>query len=302
MSGRSKSPRSRGGAAKPPRTAGPAAAERPKPRPQGKDPRAAAGGRLGTPKPGDLWLYGRHPVAAALLNPRRTLLRLAGTREALQALEPEMDRAGRRLPAPEVAEKADLDAFFPPGAVHQGLALKAAPLDTPGPEDMVRLAAGRESALLLVLDQVTDPHNVGAILRTAAAFGALGVMVQDRHSPEETGVLAKAASGALERVPLVRVPNLVRALKTLQEAGFWVAGLAADAPATVAGARLSGHVALCLGSEGDGLRRLTRDACDHLVRLPMVPGAIESLNVSNAAAVALYELRRDSLETAAPAS
>lgn len=298
MSGRSKPPRPHRGPAK----GKPVKAGGKDPRPphaKGARPNQPAS-RLGTPGPQDLWFHGRHPIAAALANPRRKLLRLVGTAEALQALEPDMDRAGNRLPPPEVAEKADLDAFFPPGTVHQGLALKTAPLDTLGPEDLVRLAAGRDSAAVLVLDQVTDPHNVGAILRSAAAFGALAVMVQDRHSPEETGVLAKAASGALERVAMARVPNLVRALKTLQDAGFWVAGLAADAPATVAGARLKGHIALCLGSEGEGLRRLTREACDHLVRLPMVPDAIESLNVSNAAAVALYELRRDDLEAATP--
>lgn len=144
----------------------------------------------------------------------------------------------------------------------------------------------------MVLDQVTDPHNVGAVLRSAAAFGALAVVVPDRHAPDETGTLAKSASGALERMPLVRVSNLVRALEQLKDGGFWIAGLAAEGTTTLAQAKLSGKTALVLGSEGEGLRRLTREHCDYLVRLPMTD-AVESLNVSNAAAVALYELIRD---------
>lgn len=153
------------------------------------------------------------------------------------------------------------------------------------------IAAGRESAVVMVLDQVTDPHNVGAVLRSAAAFGAIGLVVPDRHAPDETGTLAKSASGALERLPLVRVVNLVRALEELKEAGFWVAGLAGEATRTLAEANLSGRIALVLGSEGEGLRRLTREHCDHLVKLPQTD-LVESLNVSNAAAVALYELTR----------
>jgi 23S rRNA (guanosine2251-2'-O)-methyltransferase len=220
---------------------------------------------------------------------------LIGTREALDSLVPLIKR--HRQPA-EVLEtdRATLDELLGPGAVHQGLALRAGPLPELTADDLVARSTDQDDAVVLVLDQVTDPHNVGAILRSAAAFGALAVMVQDRHSPEQTGVLAKSASGTLEKVPLVRVPNLVRALETLKKGGFWIAGLAADGPTTIAGAKLSGKIALCLGSEGEGLRRLTREACDHLLRLPMVPGAVESLNVSNAAAVALYAARQSSLE------
>jgi len=256
---------------------------------------AAKSSRSSTTRPGELWLYGRHPVEAALLNPARRLRRLLGTGEALAALDGALARSPH-APVIDTVDRSLLDDLLGPGTVHQGLALRADPLPASAIEDVIARAQGRDTAVALILDQVTDPHNVGAILRSASAFGALAVIVQDRHSPEETGVLAKSASGALERVPVVRVPNLTRAIAALRDAGFWTAGLAADAPVTLAGARLSGHVALALGSEGEGLRRLTRESCDHLVRLPMAADAVESLNVSNAAAVALYELVRENLE------
>jgi 23S rRNA (guanosine2251-2'-O)-methyltransferase len=230
-----------------------------------------------------------------LLNPQRQLHRLIGTRDALDGLGSLLDRA--RKPAEIlVTERATLDELLGPNAVHQGLALKAGPLPELTADDLVARCADNANAVVLVLDQVTDPHNIGAILRSATAFGASAVIVQDRHSPEQTGVLAKAASGTLEKMPLIRVTNLVRTLETLKKGGFWVAGLAADGRTTIGGAKLSGKIALCLGSEGDGLRRLTREACDLLLRLPMVPGAVESLNVSNAAAVALYAARQEALE------
>lgn len=249
-------------------------------------------GRMGA---GEVWLYGRHPIEAALANPQRRVRRLLATPEAAAALSP--DLLAEHGTRPETVGRADLDAFLPPGAVHQGLALRVDALPALGPEDIAAAAEGRPGpAVVVALDQVTDPHNVGAVLRSAAAFGALAVVVQDRHSPDETGVLAKAASGALERVPLVRVANLTRALDAFRQRGFWTAGLAADAPHTVAGAGLPDRLVLVLGSEGQGMRRLTREHCDHLVRLPMVAGAVESLNVSNAAAVALYAVTHAALE------
>ncbi|CAA7627446.1 23S rRNA (guanosine(2251)-2'-O)-methyltransferase RlmB [Magnetospirillum sp. SS-4] len=252
-------------------------------RPQRRDTPQRGGGGGGA----SFWLYGSHAVGAALINPERKIRRLLATAEAAKGL------AGNRPGIPvEPAERAEIDRLLPMGAVHQGVAALVEPLPAQGIEDVCRAASLGETGVVVVLDQVTDPHNVGAILRSAAAFGALAVVVPDRHAPEETGALAKAASGALERMPLVRVTNVVRALDTLKESGFWVAGLAADAPKTLAGAALSGRVALVLGAEGEGLRRLTREHCDHLVRLPM-KGDMESLNVSNAAAVALYELARD---------
>lgn len=260
----------------------------------GKPPRprreSAGGGQGG----GEGWLYGRHPVEAALANPKRTIRTVVGTAEALAEIRPLLD-ARDEVPVVTPVERSRLDDMLPPGAVHQGLALKAEPLSAVTVDDLIRRCADVQDAVVVALDQVTDPHNVGAVMRSAAAFGAAAVLTQDRHAPEETAILAKSASGALERVPLVRVANLKQALDRLKEGGWWTAGLAADAPMTLAGARLSGRIVLVLGSEGAGMRRLTREACDHLVRLPMT-GAVESLNVSNAAAVALYELRRAALE------
>ena len=231
---------------------------------------------------------------AALANPERKLHRLLATPDVAKASVESLDeiRAIRPLPSLEVVERVEIDRLLPAGAVHQGLIALVDPLEPLTIEDVVRDGGQRPAAIVVVLDQVTDPHNVGACLRSAAAFGALAVVVPDRHAPEETAALAKAASGALERLPLVRVTNVVRALEDLKQAGFWIAGLAADGPRTLAEAALTGRVVLVLGAEGEGLRRLTREHCDHLVRLPM-SGAVESLNVSNAAAVALYELVRN---------
>lgn len=237
-----------------------------------------------------VWLWGQHPVLAALENPERRCHRLLMTADALR--QHAIDHSASSPLQPETIDKSELDDLLPSGAVHQGMALLTDPLPPVTIDDLIQSAAGRENSQILILDQVTDPHNVGAILRSAAAFGALGLVVPDRHAPEETGTLAKAASGALERLPLVRVTNLVRAIEELQKGGFWIAGLDGEATVTLAAAKLSGHIALVLGSEGEGLRRLTREHCDHLVRLPQTD-LVESLNVSNAAAVALYELIRE---------
>ncbi|HVL29532.1 MAG TPA: 23S rRNA (guanosine(2251)-2'-O)-methyltransferase RlmB, partial [Sphingomicrobium sp.] len=183
------------------------------------------------------------------------------------------------------ADVADLGRLVPHDAPHQGVVIEVEPLEDLWLGDL--LAQADERSVLLVLDQVTDPHNVGAILRSAAAFGALGIVTQDRHSPPESGALAKAASGALERVPWVRVVNLARALEEIAEADFWRIGLAGDANTVLKAALGPPRVALVLGAEGPGLRSNTREHCDALARLP-ISDAVESLNVSNAAAIALY--------------
>jgi 23S rRNA (guanosine2251-2'-O)-methyltransferase len=237
-----------------------------------------------------LWLAGVHAVSAALENPNRNFFRLLATAESARTHD-RMLKA-RSPVGVEIVSKNDIDRHLPAGTVHQGLAAQVDPLPAVHIEDLVALADGKEEALIIILDQVTDPHNVGAILRSAAAFGALGVVVPDRHAPEETTALAKSASGALERMPLVRVTNLARALDELKKGGFWVCGLDAAGPITLSQAKLTGKIVLALGAEGDGLRRLTRETCDYLVRLPMT-GTMESLNVSNAAAVALYEFVRE---------
>ncbi len=233
---------------------------------------------------GTIWLYGLHPVAAALANPQRRCRRLLLTEEAEQAL------AGR-LPPPwsvphERIERARLDQMLGRDAVHQGIGLLADPLPQPPLASVLE-----RPGPLLVLDQVTDPRNVGAILRSAAAFGVAGVIVQDRHAPEETGALAKAASGALESVPLIRAVNLARTLVALKAADVWTIGLTAEGAPLRGTALAERRVALVLGAEGAGLRRLTRETCDELAGLAM-PGTMESLNVSAATTVALYELTR----------
>jgi 23S rRNA (guanosine2251-2'-O)-methyltransferase len=184
-----------------------------------------------------------------------------------------------------LAEAPDLGRLVPHDAPHQGVVIEVEPLEEAWLDDV--LAASPDRAVLLVLDQVTDPHNVGAILRSAAAFDTIGIVTQDRHSPPESGVIAKAASGALERVPWVRVVNLARALEQIGEAGFWRIGLAGEAETDLKDALGPQRVALVLGAEGAGLRQNTREHCDALARLP-ISSAIESLNVSNAAAIALY--------------
>ncbi len=226
--------------------------------------------------------WGKHAVAAALDNAGRTVLRAWATREVSEHMQFPKD-----VPL-TLAEAADLARLVARDAPHQGVVIEVEPLEEQWLDGV--LPDAPEGSLLLVLDQVTDPHNVGAILRSAAAFGVAAIVTQDRHSPPESGTLAKAASGALERVPWIRVVNLARALEEIGEAGFWRIGLAGDAEQTLAAALGPPRVALVLGAEGSGLRPNTREHCDALARLP-IADAIESLNVSNAAAVALYAAR-----------
>jgi 23S rRNA (guanosine2251-2'-O)-methyltransferase len=223
--------------------------------------------------------WGKHAVAAALDNPDRRVFKAWATRDAATFMNFPSDVTL------VMAEAPDLGRMVPHDAPHQGVVIEVEPLEDIWLADL--LSDAPERAILLVLDQVTDPHNVGAILRTAAAFGAIGIVTQDRHSPPEGGALAKAASGALERVPWARVVNLSRALEEIAEAGFWRIGLAGDASTDLKDALGPQRVALVLGAEGPGMRHNTKEHVDALARLP-ITDAVESLNVSNAAAVALY--------------
>ena len=231
---------------------------------------------------GLVWLWGLHAVKAALKNPERKSRKLLVS----QGVDPEiLQLAGRTRVLVEQTDPTGISRALPREAVHQGLALLSSPLEE---HDVASIVEDANSPCCLVLlDQVTDPHNFGAVIRSAAAFGASGIIVQDRHSPPASGVLAKAASGALELVPIIRVVNIARSLEQLGERGFLRLAFADEAAEPIEKLDLKRDVVLVLGSEGDGLRRLTRESCDLSVRLP-TSSAMPSLNVSNAAAVALY--------------
>ena len=232
-------------------------------------------------------LYGRHAVEAAVRNPAREVIALWATKNAAQALSglTAQTRPGLAEVLNETSPD-DLSGRLPKDAVHQGLLAEVRPL---APVSLDAIAGGAGPSLVVVLDQVTDPHNVGAVLRSAAAFGAKALVTNDRHAPPESGALAKAASGGLEVVPWARVANLARALDTLADAGYWRIGLDGGAEQVLAEVDLGDRLALVLGAEGKGLRAGTAKHCDVLARLP-ITAAVDSLNVSNAAAVTLYEL------------
>nr|WP_205598428.1 23S rRNA (guanosine(2251)-2'-O)-methyltransferase RlmB [Caulobacter sp. 17J65-9] len=232
-------------------------------------------------------MWGWHAVEAALANPAREgPMRLLATPEKARELESRIPRERRDLRV-EPVDAHELSRMLPQGAVHQGVALRAAPLEG---VSLHELAESR-SGVIVMLDQVTDPQNVGAIFRSALAFGAKGMILQDRHAPVLSGALAKAATGATERLPCARVTNLSRALETLADLGWRAVGLDGSAELTLAEALDGGPTVLVMGSEGEGIRRLVAEHCDVLAKIPM-PGGFESLNVSNAAAVALYEASR----------
>lgn len=241
--------------------------------------------RKGSPKAlggNRYWLTGTHPVLAALANPERRINRLLATKNALETV---LAAAEQRDIMPELVDRSEIERLTGPDEVHQGLAIDVFPLE---PLALTDLPDARQGHPILVLDQVTDPRNVGAILRSAAVFGAVAVVVQDRHAPPETAVLAKAASGALETTPLVRVGNLARAMADIKQLGYWTVGLSGAAQETLSALPTDRPIALVLGAEGDGMRRLTEEACDKILKIAMRPNAVGSLNVSNAAAVALF--------------
>ena len=232
-------------------------------------------------------------MTEALLNPKRILQRFLCTEKGYKSVQETWQAAqekGIRLPEVITVEKEDIDRLLPRDAVHQDILLDCQPLEETMLIDL--LLTVPDDAKILVLDQVTDPHNIGAILRSASAFGAAAVVMQKVHAPEITGTLAKSASGAVEHVPLLREVNLSRSLEQLREAGFFCVGLDEKGKQSLSKMNLKGKTALVFGAEGSGLRRLVAKNCDELVKL-QTQGSISSLNVSNAAAVALYELVRD---------
>ena len=247
---------------------------------RGRAGRMKGGRGSGRASTGQVRLWGHHAVEAALMNPARRHHKLWATREAIAELDGELPQDF----AVEYAAPSDLDRLVSRDAPHQGLVLDCAPLEDVFLDDVLDGDAARP---IVLLDQVTDPHNVGAIFRSAAAFDAVAVVTQDRHAPPESGVVAKAASGALELVPWIRVVNLSRALIEAAEAGYWRIGLAGESEMLLSDALTPGRNALVLGAEGEGLRHNVGEHCDQLARLP-ISDRMESLNVSNAAAIALY--------------
>ncbi len=263
--------------------------ERPTDRPPMRENSGRGQARSPAVPAGAVWLYGTHAVAAALANPARRLRRLVITEDAQAALAAERPQPWPIQPEITTRERVDqlLGARQGSGIVHQGVALLTDQLVAPP-----LLDALKRPGPILVLDQISDPRNIGALMRTAQAFGAAMVIAQERNAPEETGALAKVASGALEMIPLLRIVNISRALIVLKSADVWVVGLDGASPNKLNGESFGGRrVALVLGSEGEGMRRLTRETCDEVAALGM-PGGMESLNVSAAGAVALYELTR----------
>jgi 23S rRNA (guanosine2251-2'-O)-methyltransferase len=268
--------------------------QKPSPFKPARKPRPAAPMLESKDKPArdSVFIWGLHAVRAAWLNPKRRCFRLWLTEAGKATFETSITEAKDALlkrPDAKIVDRSELERHTPPGSVHQGILLEVAPLHEPPLHEII--GGDNPPDLLLMLDQVTDPHNVGAILRSAAAFGAGAVIMTERNAPIVTGVQAKAASGATEHVAQIHVVNLARTLDELQQAGYWCVGLAEEGEKELSQLDLSGRTVLVLGNEGEGLRQLTRKKCDELARLP-TGGPIGSLNVSNAAAVALYEIRR----------
>ena len=228
-----------------------------------------------------IWLYGYHAVLAALANPQRQKHRLVVTSKTFLETS--------NFIKPEIMDRSKFDRLLPTGVVHQGIALLTSPLPQISLKNLLNHTS--KNSIIIALDQANDPRNIGAVLRSASAFQADAVIIPERYSPQATSVLAKSASGALEKTPLIRVTNLARTLEQLKKVGYWCAGLVPDAKQTLADAKLSGKIVLVLGAEGKGIRRLTRDRCDYLLRIP-IDREMESLNISAAAAISLYELNR----------
>ncbi len=233
-----------------------------------------------------LIIYGRHAVLSALKNPKRRIQKLLITAEN----KTEIEKISPSLPF-SIIDKKEFNKILSEDAVHQGFALYCARLESYDIADLIEMAKDKKRCCILILDQVTDPQNIGAIIRSCAAFNTLGLVVQDKNSPLESGAMDKAAAGTIEFVPIARVTNLSRAIETLKENGFWVMGMDGYAETTIDKINKEGKIAIVMGSEGKGMRRLVQENCDSSVKLPISPN-VESLNVSTAAAITLYELSK----------
>ena len=229
-------------------------------------------------------LYGRHAVFEALKNPLRKITKVLITAEN----EAEFKKEFRDIPY-QIVQKKEIEKVLPQNAVHQGFALFTKSLPPVFLEDLIQTASNKEKCMVLILDQVTDPQNIGAIMRSAAAFNAAGIIVQDKNAPSESGAMAKASAGTIEFMPLVRATNLSRAIEQLKKAGFWIIGMDGYAKQSLKDINKNAKLAVVMGSEGAGMRRLIQESCDLTVRLEMNP-RVESLNVSVAAGIVLYEL------------
>ncbi len=235
-----------------------------------------------------LLIYGKHPVIAALNNPKRHCRNLYTTKaiqQELQLIFPEL-----KIPV-HLLEAHEIEMMLPIGSNHQNVILEASPLKNLDLEDILSEDAEKPNSCLIILDQVTDPHNVGAIIRSAAAFSASAVILPEHHSPKENTTIVKCAAGACETIPMIHVTNLANTIKTLKKAGYWIIGLDGHTKQELNHSIFSEKIVIILGSEDTGMRKLTRDNCDYLVKIP-ISSKLESLNVSNAAAITLYELSK----------
>ena len=238
-----------------------------------------------------LLLYGRHACLAALANKQRRISKIWGLKENQNEIKEALRQNNRENIPFVVAERKDLEKMLPKEAVHQGFVIQTQELENYSIEEICEQALEKKDCHVLILDQVTDPQNIGAIIRSCVAFDTLALVVQDKNSPQETGAMAKASAGMIEHLPICRVTNLSRAIKQLQENGFWVIGMDGYATQTIDQINKSGKIAIVMGSEGKGMRRLVEENCDSTVKLP-ISEKVESLNVSTAAAIALYEINK----------
>ena len=237
-----------------------------------------------------IFLYGRHAVLAAIKNPKRNISKIFCTKENAEEIKKALQISGRNL-ALNITERKELDKLLPKDSVHQGFILQCQELRNYDLDEVCRLAENQINCHVLILDRVTDPQNIGAIIRSCVAFDTLALILQDKNAPSETGAMAKASVGTIELLPICRVTNLSRAIEKLKACGFWVVGLDGYATTYIDQMDKSGKIALIMGSEGKGMRRLVEENCDTTVKLPM-SDKVESLNVSNAAAIALYEINK----------